>query len=76
MSEYNNKDIPFNQVYNRYEYRGWNIKEFGLCPLPHPSKPVPHFSAIQRGVSMNTNSLDGIKRMIDTKIWLREQEKK
>jgi len=44
------------------KYNGWKIITFRW-------KGKDHYSASQFGVTMNTNSLDGIKSMIDTKIW-------
>lgn len=43
------------------EYRGWGI----YAGTEHGR---PHFYAAQAGVTRNTNTLEGIKRMIDYKI--------
>ena len=43
------------------QYRGWEIGSF-------TEHGKPHFYAAQCGVTMNTNTLEGIKRMIDYKI--------
>jgi len=59
-------------------YAGWEIHEFSFSNRrlelhereignPKMFTPIPHFSARRHGVSMNTNSLEGIKRMIDQK---------
>lgn len=42
-------------------YRGWDVYEFD-------ENGKPHFYAVQCGVTMNTNTLEGIKSMIDYKI--------
>lgn len=47
-------------------YRGWTISEF-------TENGKPHFYAAQAGVTMNTNTLEGIKRMIDRKIYERRE---
>lgn len=49
-------------------YKGWYIYEF----LRHWKQ---HFSATQHGVSINTNTLEGIKQMIDYKVY-EEQERR
>jgi len=43
-------------------YKGWELYENGF-----PTER--NFIATRHGVSMNTNSIEGIKRMVDTKFY-------
>ena len=56
--------------YNRVTYHGWEIFEMKIPTIANPREgqtlePVNNFIASRHGVNMNTNTLDGIKRMVD-----------
>jgi len=47
-------------------YRGWEIR----C---ESNRSQEVWIARQAGVQMNTNTEEGIKKMVDDKIWIRKQ---
>ena len=49
-------------------YKGWLIRKVSFYHYgPGSVTPVYYYIASLHGVSMNTNSLEGIKRMVDIK---------
>ena len=59
-------------------YNGWNYSQFAetLCNCKEPYTPKHYWSASRHGVTMNSNSEEGIKRMIDVKNYLMTQWRK
>lgn len=60
------------------DYAGWKIFECKVPTIANPKvgqtcESVIRFCACQHSVSMNTNTLDGIKRMVDDKNYLTEK---
>jgi hypothetical protein len=63
--------------YSEETYRGWAIRKVSDYYYgPGSVTPTYYYIASRHGVSMNTNSLEGIKRMVDTRYWLMATQKK
>jgi len=57
-------------------YRGWIIRKVSYHYYgPGSVLPTYNYIASRYGVSMNTDTLEGIKRMVDIKHWKITQEK-
>jgi len=56
--------------YSEETYKGWVIRKVSYYYYgPGSVTPTYYYIASRHGVSMNTNSLGGIKRMVDIKHW-------
>ena len=56
------------RLISEIHYKGWDVEEVQFYYYGPGSIPcTSHYIASRHGVSMNTNTLEGIKRMVDIK---------
>jgi hypothetical protein len=62
------------RLISEIHYKGWVVKEVQFYYYGPGSIPcTSHYVASRHGVSMNTNTLEGIKRMVDIKLATQER---